>query len=132
VQHLNPSDVLALLQEQERPSRKRNKYGVSRVADRTYNGVVYASKFEMEYAQHLDLMVRAGKILCWDRQANFTLKVHGQHICDFVVDFKVYKSDGGHGYYVETKGAETPVYKLKLKLFRALYPEVDLRIVKQK
>jgi len=98
-------------------------------ADRTYNGVVYDSKAEALYAFKLDGLMAAGKIKAWDRQTVFPLKVDGQLICKFVVDFVVKEADGSNVIH-EIKGWETPEYKLKLKLFKALYPNADYRVVK--
>jgi hypothetical protein len=109
---------------------KRNKYKVAKPEDRTYDGILYASKFEMEYAQMLDAYKRSGLVEWWIRQHVFPLKVSGQHICNYIVDFVVISE--GKKHYVEVKGMETPAYKLKYKLFKALYPDVDLRVVKRK
>ena len=107
------------------PSRVRN---VAKKSDRTYKGVVYDSKAEMLRAFELDALKAAGKIISWERQVPFVLSVRGIVICKFVVDFKV-KERPGVEYYEEIKGWETPEYKLKLKLFRAIYQNVDYRII---
>ena len=107
------------------PSRVRN---VAKKADRTYKGVVYDSKAEMLRAFELDALKAAGKIIDWERQVPFTLAVNGIPICKFVVDFCVWTPVGKH--YEEIKGWETPEYKLKLKLFKAIYQNIDYRIIK--
>ena len=117
-------EVKALL---ERPKgRVRN---VAPRADRTYKGMVYDSKAEALYAFKLDGLMAAGKIKAWDRQMVFPLRVEGQLICKFIVDFMVREADGS-GVIYEIKGWETPEYKLKLKLFKALYPNADYRVVR--
>jgi hypothetical protein len=102
---------------------------VAKKEDRTYKGVVYDSKSEMLRAFELDALKAAGKILDWERQWPFTLAVNGITICKFVVDFRV-RETPGNVYYEEVKGWETPEYKLKLKLFKAIYQNVDYRIIK--
>lgn len=98
-----------------------------------YNGSRYDSGFEARYAADLDLMLRAGKIVSWERQVKIPLDVNGYHICNYYIDFKVYHKDKTIEY-VETKGYATDVWKMKWKIFEALYankPNVRLTVVKQ-
>jgi hypothetical protein len=96
--------------------------------DRTYNGVVYHSKAEAKRAFELDCMKAARQITGWKRQRGFPLLVNGVFICTYYADFQVWGETTD--WAEEIKGHETEVYKLKLKLFRALYPDVELRIIK--
>ncbi len=93
------------------------------------NGVVYDSKKEARYAQELYLRVRAGDIDSWERQIPISLNVQGHHICKVIVDFVISHNDGSLEY-VEVKGHETAVYKLKRKLIAALYPDIKYTVVK--
>jgi hypothetical protein len=88
-----------------------------------YNGVVYHSIREAKYAEQLDWQVKAGAITKWERQIKLELKVNGQLICNYVVDFKVTNKMGGIELH-EIKGFETPDWKLKWKLLHALRDEV--------
>jgi hypothetical protein len=45
------------------------------------------------------------------------------------VDFVVTHADG-HEEWIEVKGFETPIWKLKKKLFEACYPNRKLVVVK--
>ena len=108
-----------------------------RAKKQTYNGNQYDSKFEASYAQELDLRKKAGEITGYDTQVNLELKVNGYVVCDYRIDFIVYypESAGGIIEYVETKGYATPTWRLKWKLFEALYtdlPNTRLLVVKQK
>jgi hypothetical protein len=85
-----------------------------------YNGNLYHSKKESAYAQELDLSVKAKDIKGWDRQIKIDLSVNGFHICNYFIDFVVYYKFN-ITEYVEVKGFETDVWKLKWKLFEALY-----------
>jgi hypothetical protein len=38
----------------------------------------------------------------------------------------------GPSEYIEIKGAETDIWRLKVKLLRALLPEINYRVVKAK
>lgn len=107
---------------------RKGKYGAIRTE---YRGVVYDSKSEAHYAMYLDALVKAKKIAGWDRQRRVPLVVNGVKVCTMVPDFLVLHRSRNNEY-VEVKGMETAVYKLKAKLFRALYPDVLYTVVKAK
>jgi len=92
-------------------------------------GVTYDSKKEAKYAEELYLRVCANDIYSWRRQVPLRLNVQGHHICKAVVDFVIMHNDGSIEY-VEVKGYETAVYKLKRKLIAALYPDIKYTVVK--
>lgn len=105
-----------------------NKYGAKRTA---YNGRTYHSKAEANYAAKLDLLMTArgkNRVISWTPQVGIPLSVNGQLITTYIVDFEVYYSDRTEVH--EVKGVETAVWKLKRKLFEALYPNAVLRIIK--
>ena len=98
-----------------------------------YNGYIYDSKFEASYAQELDLRVKAKDTLNYDKQVTLALVVNGYIVCNYRIDFIIYHNDRT-AEYVECKGWPTDVWKLKWKLFEALYsdiPNVKLTIVQQ-
>lgn len=110
---------------------QKTKY--SNVRKQTYNGQNYDSGFEAGYAAELDLRQRAKQIKSWERQVKIPLDVNGYHIANYYIDFVVYHLDGTIEY-VETKGLASDVWKMKWKLFEALYgdkPGVILTVVKQ-
>lgn len=130
---ITPAEVQALSVERgsltwKKPA-KREKYGRSVKADRTFGGIVYDSKREMEYAQELDIQRCAGLIERIDRQVPYPITVKGKHICKVVADFKIVYRDKRVEVH-EVKGFETPVWRLKRKLFAACYPDTVLRIIK--
>ncbi len=93
----------------------------------------YDSKFEAGYAQELNLRQKAKDIKSWDEQIVLDLNVNGFRVCTYKIDFIVYHNDGTIEY-VETKGYPTPVWRLKWKLFEALYsdlPDTKLTVVMQ-
>ena len=94
-----------------------NKYGAKKTV---YNGVTYHSKFEAEYAKSLDWRVKAKDIRSWDRQVKISLDVNETHICNYFIDFLIIHNNGKLEY-VEIKGVETPAWKLKWKLFLAIF-----------
>jgi hypothetical protein len=57
------------------------------------------------------------------------MEVNHRKICNLVVDFLVSNNDGSFEY-LEVKGFPTPAWRLKQKLFHALYPQFKLTVVK--
>lgn len=109
--------------------RKQNKYNAK---SNVYNGQIYHSKKESAYAAELDLRLKAKEIKSWDRQVKISLDVNGYHICNYYIDF-VIKHNDNSTEYVEVKGYETDVWRLKWKLFEALYGDkknIKLSVVK--
>ncbi len=103
--------------------------GVAVAADRTYNGRVYHSKAEAEWAVRLDLAVKAGGYKEWWPQVRYPIVIKGRKVCDVVVDFVV-ETIGGKVFVLEVKGHETDLYKLKVKLLRACYPDLNYVVEK--
>ena len=99
----------------------------------TYDGYLYDSKFEAGYAQELDLRVKAKDIKSWEKQKKLELVVNNYVVCTYKIDFIITHNDDSLEY-VETKGYATPIWRLKWKLFEALYgdkPGVQLTVIKQ-
>ena len=94
-----------------------------------YGGVTYASKSEAHYAMYLNALVRAKKIASWQGQVRVPLVVKGKKVCVMVPDFLVTHNDGRLEYR-EVKGNPERVWVLKLKLFRALFPEAWYTVIK--
>ena len=93
-----------------------------------YRGVTYDSKSEAAYAKRLDYDKRCGAISHWERQKPIVLVVNGTKVCKMIADFLVHHCDGS-AEYIEVKGVKTAAYNIKLKLMRALYPDLNYRIV---
>ena len=102
-----------------------------------YGGHVYHSKFEAAYAQSLDLAQQAGDIKEWERQVRLDLKVNGQKICSYYIDFIATHNDGSKEY-IECKGVEMEVWKIKWRILESTFdtdfrqnPNDQLTVVKQ-
>lgn len=109
----------------------KNKWEIAK--KQVYNGYQYDSKFEAAFAQELDLQVKAGELTNYDRQVTLELIVNGFIVCTYRIDFIAYHNDGTTEY-IECKGYPTDVWKLKWKLFEALYsnqPNTKLTIIQQ-
>lgn len=94
-----------------------------------YNGIWYDSQDEARHAALLDLLRRSTeasqRVVKVQRQISFNLSAGIVYRADFVVDFA-----DGHTEYHEVKGFETPQYKLKMKLFKEKYPDINLKIIR--
>lgn len=82
----------------------------------------YDSKFEAGKGQALELLKKAGEIKDFKTQEVLELVVNNYLVCTYKIDFTVFHNDGTTEY-VETKGYATDTWKLKWKLFEALYSE---------
>lgn len=102
-------------------SRKKNKFN-NKTCE--YSGNIYDSKFEKKVAMNLDLRIKDKEIISYDRQVKISLDVNGYHICNYYIDFVLYYPDGTIEY-LEAKGFETDVWKIKWKLFEALYSDKE-------
>ena len=112
--------------------KKRNKYGANK---KEYNGRYYHSQLEAKVAQDLDWRLKAKDIKEVIPQFKISLDVNGKHIANYFVDFKVIHNDNSIEY-IEVKGLELEVWRLKWLLFEALLPnlhpneEVKLTVIK--
>lgn len=99
--------------------RQESKYNASRTS---LDGITYDSAKEASYAAELTLRQKAGDIERWERQVVIALVVNGRKICDYRIDFVVFYPDGRREY-VEVKGMETALWKLKWNLLKALHED---------
>ncbi len=102
----------------------RERYG-SKYGNKscTYNGISYHSKKEAGQAQELDFRLKAGDIKSWERQKKISLDVNGHHITNYYIDFVLTHNDGTLEF-LEVKGFETDVWRMKWKLFESLHEEM--------
>jgi hypothetical protein len=105
---------------------RRHKYGAKR---ETVDGIEFHSRLEARWYRTLRLLEHAGEISNLRLQVPFTLldKAPGQRAATYLADFVF--MENGKTVVVEAKGKWTQVARLKMKLFRARYPDVEVRIV---
>lgn len=106
--------------------KRFNKFSNKRTE---YNGVYFDSIKEADYAQELDLRIKAKDLKEWKRQVPIDLIVNGEKICTYKIDF-VEIDHRGNEMYTEIKGFETPEWRLKWKLFDALFPDIEKQVIK--
>jgi hypothetical protein len=109
----------------------RSKYGNRRVA---VDGFSFDSQAEADRYSDLLLMVKAGAISnlavhpTFELQAAFVDATGRRHrAISYEGDFSY--TEDGRAVVEDVKGMRTEVFKLKEKLFRYRYPEIDLQIV---
>ncbi len=98
----------------------KHKYNAKQVE---HDGYRFDSKIEGRYYEKLKLRQKAGDVIFFLRQVPFHLPGN----IKYVVDFVVFSSDGTVSF-VDIKGFDTPMSKMKRKQVENLYP-VSIDIV---
>lgn len=103
--------------------------------ERTADGIVFASKREMQSYVSLKIAERARLIHGLKLQPRYVVQPKmvltdgtKQRAIVYVLDFQFERD--GKTVVVDVKGMETEVWKLKAKMFRARYPELTFEIWK--
>ncbi len=103
------------------PTRKvKHKFGAIRCEA---DDISFPSKLERSYFNQLKIRQKTGEILFFLRQVGFDLPGGARHFIDFVL----FKNDGSVEF-VECKGRDLPIGKLKREQVEALYP-IEIKIV---
>jgi hypothetical protein len=107
---------------------KRNKFNAQRT---TIDGIHFHSKKEGLRWLLLRQRERGGEIRNLQRQVPFQLVVNGFLICTYIADFTYDERDPKRDVLIasgvwqpivdDAKGVETPEFKLKAKLFEAIF-----------
>lgn len=108
---------------------KKSKYNASKVR---VDGILFDSQLEADYYSDLKLQLKMGTIRGFCRQPEFILQEGFGDIrpITYRPDFIVFHNDGSYEI-VDTKGFETQEFKRTKKLFRAKFPRLELKVVKQ-
>lgn len=129
----NTGDYICLCGILKGATEKRAKY---HNRSQTYNGITYHSTLESFYAAELDYRMRAKDIKSWERQVKLDLRVNGEHITNYYMDFIIHHNDG-HREFVECKGMELDLWKIKYRILEATFenfkkhPDDCLTVVKE-
>lgn len=111
-----------------------SKYGNVKT---TVDGIVFDSLLEASHYRILKGLVEKGYVTRFDRQEKIILikgfkrRNETHRAVTMLPDFTVYMPCGAK-VYLESKGIETPDYKIKKKLLYHLYPNVCYVLVKSK
>lgn len=106
--------------------KRRSKYNARKVR---VDGIAFDSQAEANYYCQLKLLLRAGKIDGFCRQARFVITEgrDGDKGTEYVTDFIVFYPDGKYRI-VDVKGVKTDVFRLKVKCMREKYPKLKIEL----
>lgn len=105
---------------------KPTKYGNEPV---WIDGLRFDSKAEGKRYCELKLLQAAGEITELELQPRFKLNVNGIQVCTYIGDFTYWHVHSKKRVTEDVKGVETKDFKLKAKLFRAVFGH-DIVLVK--
>lgn len=105
----------------------KNKY--NNKTCRCYLGHNHQSCFEAGYCDQLSMHLKMGTIKEVRYQVTYSFDINGAHITNYIADFVVTDKDGMMSVH-EAKGFVTEVYKIKKRLFAALYPEIPFHEIR--
>ena len=106
--------------------KKRSKYNARKVR---VDGIAFDSQAEANYYCRLKLLLRAGEIDGFCRQARFVVTEgrNGERGTEYVTDFVVFYPDGSYRI-VDVKGVKTDAFRLKVKCMREKYPRLKVEL----
>lgn len=101
-----------------------SKYNARKVE---YKGITFDSKVECDYYKYLESQLNTGKFDYIELQPKYELitKMKKQRKAEYVADFALWL-DSKLIQVIDVKGMATETAKLKAKIFRYLYPDVEL------
>lgn len=89
----------------------------------------YRSRWEVKYANYLEILKRAGEIEEWEHEPkSFYFENEKRGAVCYIPDFRVTRKDGTH-YWIEVKGYMDSRSKTKLKRFAKHFPEEEMLVV---
>ena len=110
--------------------RSRSKYGNKKT---TVDGIKFDSKWESQRYLYLKSLERAGRVTNLKLQPRFPIEINGHKICTYIADFEydMENIDGTWEHVIEdAKGVETPEFKLKKKMMKAVH-DIDIFLSKK-
>lgn len=111
---------------QEREAVRGQKYNARRTH---YRGVVYDSAAEAHRAAQLEFLVRAGRVVRWQRGERQTVLDDGRgNKVTYKPDFLVW-TDEHHCHAEDVKGAVPRDFRIRAILFGLKFPHIPLRVV---
>ncbi|MBQ2973368.1 MAG: DUF1064 domain-containing protein [Clostridia bacterium] len=108
------------------PKKSKSKYNARKI---NVDGILFDSQAEANFYCQLKLLLRAGEIEGFCRQARFivTEGKNGEKGTEYVTDFIVFLP-GGKYRIVDVKGVKTDTFKLKIKCLREKYPKLKVEL----
>lgn len=93
----------------------------NKVPKQVYEGVTFDSKLEVQRYKELRTLENLGLISSLKYHEVFPLVVNDEKICTYELDFSYLRLTDHKAVACEVKGFATAVFRLKWKLFKALY-----------
>ena len=109
--------------------KRRSKYGAIKVKD-PKTGIIFDSKAEHRRFGELMLLARAGQITTPAVHPEYTLSVNGTKIGKYKADFFYVENGKDVVEDVKSSPTMTTASRLRMKVFRACYPNIELRIIR--
>lgn len=114
-------------------SRRNSKYHSK---EEICDGITFDSESEGKRYRQLKVLERVGEIKNLTLQPSYLLQEgfqgnNGKNYRPIYYrgDFQYFEKSTGHIVVEDVKGVETQVFRLKEKMFRKRYPDIDLRIL---
>lgn len=125
---LSEKDLKKLGINVPKDNKSKNKYHSRKTV---IDGISFDSQAEADYYCQLKLLLQAGKIDGFCRQARFIITEgrNGEKGTEYVTDFIVFLPDGKYRI-IDVKGVKTEVFKLKVKCLREKYPKLKIELEK--
>ena len=89
------------------------------------DNINFDSKLEAAYYSHLKILQRIGEVKFWLLQVPFLIPGGKKYLCDFLVFY----TDGSYKF-IDVKGIETQLFKLKKSIIEELYC-IKINIIKK-
>ena len=102
-----------------------------RKGERVSDAILFHSRNEAERYIELRALEAEGRVFGLELQPRFAMVVNGVLVTRYVADFKYSEINCCQITIEDVKGFRTDVFTIKEKLFRALFPEWKLRVVKR-
>jgi len=99
---------------------RKSKYNNAKVQ---VDGIKFDSKREASRYLELKILQQAGQIEGLELQPKFRMKVNDFLICEYRADFKYREAGTVLPVVEDSKGFRTRDYRIKAKLFRALFSD---------
>jgi hypothetical protein len=106
---------------------RRHKYNARKVEQ---DGYSFDSQAEARYYQQLKLRQKVGEIDSLAVHPTIKVQNGGVKICNVILDFYFWDRRTNKNCYVDVKGVDTAVSRLKRKLVKAFY-NIDVEVVRK-
>ena len=124
---LSEKDLKSLgIKVPEKQTKSKSKYNSKKIS---VDGITFDSQAEANYYCQLKILLKAGEIDGFCRQARFVITEgkNGEKGTEYVTDFVVFLPDGKYRI-IDVKGVKTDVFKLKVKCLREKYPKLKIEL----